>query len=97
MNLTIVSIRDAKSELFSQPIFVASPGVALRSFADQINTDEPNNQLYKHPSDFALYEIGKFDDNTGTIEAHKIPKLLIQADQLKTEKPLLDRKRIAAV
>ncbi len=37
--------------------------------------------MYRHPGDFALYELGSYDDATAVMEMHDQPKLLVQADQ----------------
>lgn len=73
----VVSIRDAKSELFGRPAFVTTIGAAVRSFTDEVNTARENNDLYRHPEDFDLYELGEFDDSTGIFNTI-VPKLVIQ-------------------
>lgn len=83
MKQVIVSVRDSKSDAFGRPFFVASAGVAIRSFDDEVNRKDPENMMFNHPGDFALYEIGSYDDSVGLIECHAQPKLLIQADQVK--------------
>ena len=55
MKLGVYSIRDAKSEVFSQPMFFVTPGIAIRTFGDECSND--NSNLCKHPEDFALYNL----------------------------------------
>lgn len=83
MRQVICTVRDAKSELFARPMFVQQAGVAIRSFTDEVNRKDPENMMYNHPSDFALYELGHYNDVEGKIIPHDIPKLLVQADQVK--------------
>lgn len=83
MRMVIVSVRDAKADVYMRPWFVQSSGVAIRAFSDEVNRDEKENQLYNHPGDFALYEIGLFDDADGKIYPYDVPKLLIQADSIR--------------
>jgi hypothetical protein len=64
-------------------MFVPSAGVAIRSFSDEINRNNADNQLYNHPDDFDLYELGEFDDNTGLFALHEQPKLLSLGKQVK--------------
>jgi hypothetical protein len=64
-------------------MFVPSAGVAIRSFSDEINRNNADNQLYNHPDDFDLYELGEFDDNTGIFTLHEQPKLLSLGKQVK--------------
>lgn len=65
MLLEVVSIYDVKLGAYSQPSFVASKGVAMRSFCDQVNT--VGSPMNSHPEDYALYHIGKFEDTTGEL------------------------------
>lgn len=63
MILGIYAIRDAKTEAFSQPMFFVTKGVAIRAFADECENNQSN--LHKHPEDFALFELGSYNDNSG--------------------------------
>jgi hypothetical protein len=82
MKLVIVSVRDSAADAFGRPYFVPSVGMALRSFTDEVNRASDDNPLNKHKKDFALYELGEYDDNTAQIVCHDQPKLLIHADQV---------------
>lgn len=82
MMQVIVAVRDSKSNLFGRPFFVQSTGVGIRSFTDEVNRVADDNPFHKHPGDFALYQLGVYDDETGYIECPAQPQLLIQADQL---------------
>lgn len=83
MKQVIVCVRDKKVDAFGRPFFVPSAGAAIRSFDDEVNRVDPDNQMNKHSSDFALYEIGVYDDSVALIECYPQPKLLIEADQVK--------------
>jgi hypothetical protein len=67
-------------------MFVPSVGVAIRSFSDEVNRQSDDNQLHNHPDDFDLYELGEFDDNSGTFALHDQPKLLSLGKQVKIPK-----------
>jgi hypothetical protein len=82
MKLIICSVRDSAADAFGRPYFVTSQGVALRAFTDEVNRENDDNPLHKHRKDFALYELGEYDDNTAQIVCHDQPKLLIHADQV---------------
>lgn len=84
MILTIVSIKDRAADAFNRPIFVPTANMAIRSFMDEVNRDAPDNQMFVHPEDFDLYEIGIFDDSNGRIESYQDMKLLIQGKQIKS-------------
>jgi hypothetical protein len=79
----ICTVKDRAADAFGRPMFVPSTGVAIRSFSDEINRNNAENQLYNHPDDFDLYELGQFDDNTGLFSLHDQPKLLSLGKQVK--------------
>lgn len=83
MKLILASVKDRAAEAFGRPMFVPSAGVAIRSFSDEINRSDTENQLYNHPDDFDLYEFGEFDDSTGLFDLYEQPKLLTLGKQVK--------------
>jgi hypothetical protein len=82
MKMVIVSIKDTAADAFGRPAFVATEGVALRQFQDEVNRASDDNQLYKHPQDFHLYNLGLFDDVTGMFELMETPKLITRANDV---------------
>lgn len=84
MKLVLCSVKDRAADAFGRPMFVPSTGVAIRSFSDEVNRNDTDNQLFNHPDDFDLYELGEFDDNTGLFSLHEQPKLLTLGKQVKT-------------
>jgi hypothetical protein len=56
---------DTKVGTFLQPFFVVHPQQALR-IAIEVGTD-PQTTLGRHPADFALCELGTFDDHSGSV------------------------------
>lgn len=70
----VFAIRDAKTEAFMRPFFVPTNGVAIRSFSDEVNNRE--SELAKHPEDYALFELGVFDDSNGSFDLLEQPKSL---------------------
>jgi hypothetical protein len=83
MKQIICTVKDRAADAYGRPMFVPSAGVAIRSFSDEINRNNAENQLYNHPDDFDLYELGEFDDNTGLFSLHEQPKLLSLGKQVK--------------
>lgn len=65
MKQYVVSVFDSAMQAFARPIFVPALGVAIRSFADEVNRQAPDNQMHQHPDDFELFELGTFDEETG--------------------------------
>lgn len=83
MNKIIVAVYDQASKAYGQPIFAPSKGIALRSFTDEVNNNYETNQMYKHPHDFALYELGSYDDNEGSFKTPDFPIKLLTATEAK--------------
>lgn len=79
----ICAVKDRAADAFGRPLFVPSVGLAIRSFADEVNRSDSENQMFNHSDDFDLYELGQFDDNTGIIECHLQPKLLALGKSVK--------------
>jgi hypothetical protein len=83
MKQIICTVKDRAADAYGRPMFVPSVGVAIRSFSDEINRNNADNQLFNHPDDFDLYELGEFDDNSGLFALHEQPKLLSLGKQVK--------------
>lgn len=65
MKLLAFSLFDTKASYFHAPFFMSHRGQAIRACMD-LGADL-NTTVGRHPVDFALYEIGEFDDQTGTV------------------------------
>lgn len=61
MLFTVFSIYDSAVQSWLPPIFARNKGEMLRNFADAVG--DSKSQLAKHPSDYALFELGTFDDS----------------------------------
>lgn len=82
--LKVCSVRDRAADVFGRPFFTPSRGVAVRSFTDHINSKD-DSEMVKHPSDFELYQLADFDDETGKFENLEAPKMLARGEDVKTE------------
>lgn len=80
MIIKIYSVFDAKTEAYMQPFFSPAKGHAIRMFSDTAN--DPNSMLAKHPGDFTLFELGSWDDSSGSIEPLKVPNPIISAHEV---------------
>ena len=76
MKLEIFSIKDNAAQSYGRPFFVPAIGLAVRSFSDEVNRPAEDNQFYKHPSDFDLYHIGSFNDETAEFDLLMFPKVI---------------------
>lgn len=82
MKMFIISIKDTAADAFGRPVYVATEGVAIRQFQDEVNRADDDNQIYRHPDDFHLYALGIFDDNTGKFDILEQPRLVARAKEL---------------
>lgn len=79
----VYAVYDSKVKFFHFPMFMRNRGEALRSWAEAAN--DGKTQISSHPEDFALMELGEFDDQTGKIEMLSVPESLGLAIQFKNK------------
>ncbi len=60
MFLTIFAMRDEKAELFIRPFFMPNLAMAVRAIVGTAR--DMDHPFAQHPSDFILYELGKWDE-----------------------------------
>lgn len=84
MKIVVVSIFDLKLAAFGRPAFVPSVGAAIRGFADEVSRNDEHNLMFKHPSDFVLYELGLWDDEFGKFTCDNPPKVIAHGSDVKT-------------
>lgn len=97
MLLVMTTIRDQKGESFSQPWFTTTAAAAVRSFSDLVNDRERGGTIFSHSEDYALYQLGTFDDTTGQIIVHELPKHLVSGSSVKRDEPALERQHLSVV
>ncbi len=59
------TIYDEKAKAYLPPFFLPESGMAIRAFADCINSDA--HQFGKHPSDYTLFTLGGWDDTSAEL------------------------------
>ena len=79
----IASIKDTAADAFMNPYSAPNRAVAQRSFADALVN--PQSGLANHASHFELYELGTYDPQSGKINSHKTPQLIIQGSSLQPQ------------
>lgn len=77
MIFKIFAIRDRATDSFGNPMFLVSTGQAIRSFTDEVNRAEKDNQLYQHPDDFDLYMLGEYDTSTASFTTNGPPTQIL--------------------
>lgn len=82
MIISLFSVLDTKTGIYSHPFYEVTRGSAIRAFTDTVKTkDHPFN---RHPEDYALVYLGEFDDNNAAIVSGA-PELLVTAANVITE------------
>lgn len=81
MKKYIYAVYDSKVKYYHDPILLRNRGEALRSWEKAANDE--NLEISRHPNDFALMELGEYDDQTGTFSQHPVPESLGLAVQFK--------------
>lgn len=86
MHLIAYSLYDEKAGVFSPPFFVGTEGLALRAVSDLVADNRTT--VARHPNDFVLYELGRFDDQTAVFESIKPRPVVKAASMLPTQNAL---------
>jgi hypothetical protein len=60
----VFSIFDAKAKAFSDPIYLPNVAIAERAF--KIAANDPTSHICQTPTDYTLFHLGEWDDETGT-------------------------------
>lgn len=71
MLLKIFSLLDTKVQTFAAPFTMAHVGYAIRACAEL--GQDLNTTVGRHPADFMLFELGEFNDQTGSCMPHAVP------------------------
>lgn len=64
MIINAYSIYDTKSLVYSNPFYAPTHGAAVRIVQDAAN--DLNTSLGRHPADFVVYCVARYDDAKGT-------------------------------
>lgn len=81
MRLVAVAIRDSAVDAFMRPFFVPTAAFAVRSLTEELKN--PESALGKSPQDYALFELGWFDEDSGRFENLESPRQLVRVQDLK--------------
>lgn len=88
--MKVFSVYDSKGEVYSKPIVEINAGTALRSFADAAGAVNQDNAISQHPEDYTLFELGRWDDETGNVTMHEAKVSLgVAIEFVKDEEPKL--------
>lgn len=77
MKLEIFAVHDTAADAFLSPHFFQTTAIAIRAFGQ--SCADPDSGFHAHPSDYTLFHIGTFDQDTGEIvpcTPHSVAKAL---------------------
>lgn len=82
MLLQVFSIFDSATKSWAPPMYSRNNGQMIRDFADAVADSQ--TKLAKHPMDYALFELGSFDDDKCKFNLHATPiRLCLAMDYVK--------------
>lgn len=81
MKLTVCAIRDSAVDAYMRPFFVPSTAVAVRIFRDEVL--RPESEMFKHPEDYTLWELGAFEEESGVFEQFSQQRQLLRGQDVK--------------
>lgn len=66
----LYSVFDKKAAVYCAPFLAHNMASAIRDLSRAAN--DPQSVVGQYPSDYELYEVGDWDENTGVIEARSV-------------------------
>jgi len=75
------SVFDKKAGVYCTPFVSHSIATATRDFQQAVN--DPASQICKYSSDFELYEIACWDEDTGRLDVLSLPSFVVNGASLK--------------
>jgi hypothetical protein len=80
MKYSVCAVKDRAVDAFNRPLYVPTVGVAIRSFSDECN--KKDSELYAHPEDYDLYELGSWDDQNAVYTSLDAPRVIARAQDI---------------
>lgn len=74
------AVYDMKAAAFLQPFFSALDATAIRAMSAVVN--DPTSMIHKFPGDYALFQIGTFDEQLGQLTGTNPPRQMCMAAAL---------------
>lgn len=85
MILQIMVAFDKKAASYLTPFFVTRGELGIRSFSSAVN-GAPGSAIADHPEDFALYQLGTYNDDSGKLNPFAEPVHVVEAVKLKKDR-----------
>lgn len=85
MKLKIFAVYDIAVGAYMQPFFLQSRGQALRAWLDTCS--DPKTNMWAHPADYTLFEIGEYDESEGILTSYSVKTSLGSALEMRSKLP----------
>lgn len=79
MNPRLFSVQDIVAGVFHPPMCFATEGVCLRALKQAMS--RPEHTYAQSPADYVVYEVGEFDEVSGTV-IQVVPRRVCSLSQL---------------
>jgi len=83
MKLKMFSVYDSCARVYQNPFCLHNKNEAIRGFADAVGDEKTN--LHKHPEDYILFQVGQWEDDTGTVTPHTPEKVITALECVREE------------
>lgn len=77
----IYAIYDVKSGMYGPAMTFANDGTAIRSFQEMLISKDPNSLLSLYPSDYILFCLGLYNQETGLLESCPAPMNILSGSE----------------
>lgn len=80
--MKLYSVRDIATGTYANPFAQQSHAAAIRSFKQLANDKQSQNMVAQFPSDYELYYVGRFDQDTGRLEEEQAPEKIANGQDM---------------
>lgn len=80
MKHRMFSIKDTKADVYNKPFYLINEKLVERVAADLLR--DKSSEISRHPDDFIMFDLGSYDDNTGTFTLNELPTVLFRFSDL---------------
>lgn len=76
------AVLDRAAKAYGRPFYAATESLGKRMFAEAVNDQTPENLINKYPSDFALFLVGQYDEDSGDLTPMPHVQPICEAQEL---------------
>lgn len=81
LSLHLYAVRDSAASRYLPPFPALNDHVAQRMFASAVGDER--HDFHKHARDYALFYVGSYSTDTGTLTQDANPRLVVHGEDLK--------------